>query len=303
MTLTALILISCSIFLHVGWNMISKATRPSMAFYTLMSATGATVCLPFFLMSEWRLNALPPQFFGLCAASIAFEIIYVFGLARAYKSNDISLVYPMIRALPVLLTAALTLLLGIGRPFGPAVFGGMVMIACGCMIMPFASFRRIDCSVWRSRMTVFILLGAAGTTGYTLCDSRAMGFIRESSSSGASDLIGTLGFLFMIELGLSLGSLLVVLSDRRERLLFSHMFGKTLYPSLAGCCSSGAYVLVLLAMGHVNNVSYIQAFRQLSLPVGFFFGVFLLREKGSPPKVCGMVLIVAGLLIVSLCGG
>ncbi len=300
MTFTAFVLLFCSVFLHAGWNLIAKSNRPSMAFYTLMSATGATVSLPFFLLSEWRLAALPPSFFGLCAASIGFEAIYVYGLARAYRSNDISLVYPVMRALPVLLTAALTLLFGIGRPFGPVVFGGMAMIACGCLVMPFPSLRRIDLSVWRNRVTIFILLGAAGTTGYTLCDSRAMGLIRESCASGTAGLTATLGFLFIIECGLCLSSFLVVLSDRRERALFSRMVGRTIYPVLAGCCSSCAYVLVLLAMGYVSNVSYIQAFRQLSLPVGFFFGVFVLREKGSFAKIFGLGLILAGLLVVSL---
>ena len=69
---------------------------------------------------------------------------------------------------------------------------------------------------------------------------------------------------------------------------------------MAGICCSGAYALILFAMQHVSNVSFIQAFRQLSLPLGFLVGVFFLHEKNSLTKTVGMILILTGLIIVSL---
>lgn len=53
-------------------------------------------------------------------------------------------------------------------------------------------------------------------------------------------------------------------------------------------------------MAYVTNVSYIQAFRQMSLPLGFFAGILILKESHSTPKVFGIVLIVLGLIMVSL---
>ena len=64
--------------------------------------------------------------------------------------------------------------------------------------------------------------------------------------------------------------------------------------------SSSAYALILLAMGFVTNVSYIQAFRQMSLPLGVLAGVFILKEPCSQAKLIGIILIVAGLIAVSL---
>ena len=89
--------------------------------------------------------------------------------------------------------------------------------------------------------------------------------------------------------------------NRKEReILKSLILSKNVYPYLAGICSSVAYALVLLAMGHVSNVSYLQAFRQMSLPVGFFAGLLILKEKGTAPKYIGMTLIFAGLVCVAL---
>jgi uncharacterized membrane protein len=57
---------------------------------------------------------------------------------------------------------------------------------------------------------------------------------------------------------------------------------------------------VLLAMGFVSNVSYLQAFRQISLPLGVLAGIFLLRERPGAPRMTGIVLVLAGLVLVAL---
>lgn len=53
-------------------------------------------------------------------------------------------------------------------------------------------------------------------------------------------------------------------------------------------------------MRFVSNVSYIQAFRQLSLPFGVLAGIFLLREPRYPVKLCGIGMVILGLVLVSL---
>ena len=47
-------------------------------------------------------------FFLFYLGSVASEVMYVAGLAYAYRRGDISLVYPLVRAIPVLLVAAVT---------------------------------------------------------------------------------------------------------------------------------------------------------------------------------------------------
>ena len=49
----------------------------------------------------------------------------------------------------------------------------------------------------------------------------------------------------------------------------------------------------------VDNVSYIQAFRQLSIPLGAAAGIVLLHEKITKPKLAGLILIVIGLILVA----
>ena len=120
MTLMAFVLIFFSVFLHAAWNTISKSVKPSMAFYSIMTITAALIWLPFLIFGKWDPFAMPLRFWMLIFFSVAGEVLYMLGLARAYSRSDISLVYPVARALPVLMVPAVTLLFGLGtkNPIG-----------------------------------------------------------------------------------------------------------------------------------------------------------------------------------------
>ena len=72
------------------------------------------------------------------------------------------------------------------------------------------------------------------------------------------------------------------------------------HPYFAGIGAALAYLLILIAMGFVTNVCFVQAFRQMSLPVGVLLGMFFLREKCSAAKLTGVGLIVCGLILTVL---
>ncbi len=298
MTPRALILVLFSVFLHVTWNFLSKSTRPSLAFYTLMSATSSCIYLPFFLLSDFRPAAMPPVFHVLLLGSIAAEVMYMVGLAYAYRKSDISLTYPLVRALPVLSVAAITVIFGIGETPGIKALLGMLVIALGCLFMPLKRFRDFHPRAYCNKVTLFVLLGAAGTTGYTLIDSSALAMLRDVFER--ESVMNVLAYLFMVEFGMFVLQACIVFSIAKERAEFKRLFLRSAYPCLAGACASSAYGLVLLAMRHVTNVSYVQAFRQLSLPLGFLAGVLILKESAAIPRLAGMLLILAGLAMAYL---
>ena len=103
-----------------------------------------------------------------------------------------------------------------------------------------------------------------------------------------------------MESGLTVVLGLFVLTQKQERAEFKRLFLKTPWPHITGVFSSSAYALILLAMPLVTNVSYIQAFRQMSLPLGVLAGVFILKEPCGKVKLFGIILIVIGLIAASL---
>ena len=297
MTPIAFILIFISVFLHAAWNFLSKKNNPSAAYYMIASATASLIWLGFFLCSPIRLADLPPRFWLMLAFSTAGEVMYSVGLAYGYRNGDISMVYPLGRALPVLLTAAVTSIFGLGKTPGMLPFAGMALIFTGCILMP---LKHIDELHWRTYCTpviFYVLLIAVGVTTYTIFDSEASRLLNQIP--GSTRMMKALFYLFFVEAAMSVALGGVVLANRHERAEFKRLFLKTSGPLVTGLFSSSAYGLVLLAMNFVTNVSYIQAFRQMSLPLGVLAGVFILHERCSRTKLLGISLVVTGLVMVS----
>jgi drug/metabolite transporter (DMT)-like permease len=69
--------------------------------------------------------------------------------------------------------------------------------------------------------------------------------------------------------------------------------------ALTGLIITATYGLVLVAMAYVSNVSYLMAFRQLSIPIGAGLGILVRKESASSPKLAGIALVVVGLILVS----
>ena len=80
-----------------------------------------------------------------------------------------------------------------------------------------------------------------------------------------------------------------ILAFRDRKLLIQGM--------LAGLFASFSYALVLCAMNYVTNVSYVQVFRQMGLPIGMVLGVLVLKERCTSNKVTGLIMILLGLAI------
>ena len=221
MTWTAFFLVFGASILHASWNFISKSKRPSAAFYMLASMTSVLLCFPMLLFSGLDAAALPWRFWLCFLASGMCECIYFLGLFRAYSRSDISMAYPLARALPVLMTAAVTLLFGLGRAPGAGALFGMLVISVGCLLLPLRSLREFRLKSYLSPAVAAILIAAAGTTGYTVFDSMAVPYLE--NQAGAA-LFQSGAYLFGIESMIVIGLGFYVRSRPRERVAFRQLF-------------------------------------------------------------------------------
>ncbi len=60
------------------------------------------------------------------------------------------------------------------------------------------------------------------------------------------------------------------------------------------------YSLVLVSVTFVKNVSYVLAFRQLSIPIGVILGMVLLKEPMYIPRIAGTAVLFIGLVLVTI---
>lgn len=300
MSLMAFFLVLGSVLLHATWNFISKRQTPEITFFMVFSfASLVLITFPLLLFSgiaPWRL----PLSLLFCALGGGLcGTFCIIGLSFAYRYADISLAYPLMRALPVLLTALITNIFGFGKPLTPVVSAGVVIIFTGCILMPFPSLRNFSFSAYTGKGMFGILLAAVSTTGYTIIDSYGVsGIMNFAPQVNRICTAGAYSCLrdFVIFFSLFVVSLLKY--GRKKHFSIAIFLQPQSY--LAGFFAGLAYILVLIAMDHVVNVSYIQAFRQLSLPIGLLLGIFILKERVTFQKIAGLVLILIGLLVVAL---
>lgn len=304
MTTTVFLLILASVLLHAGWHFLSKQQHGGMAFFLLISFGCFATTFPLTLFSGVDFTALPPVFWlyamlgGLCG------VICNSALSFGYRAADVSLVYPMARALPVLLTAAVTetayQLLGYGAPLSLSVMLSMVVVFAGCLIMPAKDFSHLTPRhLLKNKAMPWIILAALGTTGYTVFDKVGLDLLLKHGSA-RNIILGSCAYSSIREVFLFFFLFSAVLLIPHERAGLKKDLPKQWLGYVSGIFAAMAYVLVLIAMHMVENVSYIQAFRQISLPVGVFLGVFFLKEKAGLPKMIGLILIVSGLAATAL---
>ena len=299
MSATAILLITLSVFAHVGWNLLGKR-QPAVAFFFLATSASTLLLMPLLWYHRALLPWIPPAVWALVGATGLFQAIYFSGLAGAYRHGDMSLAYPLLRALPVLLITAISFLLGRGHQITPVGLIGILTVAVGCLILPLKSLRAIRLQDYLALCCLLALVAALGTTGYTLVDDEALRRLRQSLYWLPAPHITLLYIpLQTTSTALWLALFTRFLPSEQERLRQQWRQGRS-QAALTGLVITGAYGLVLASMAYVSNVSYVAAFRQMSIPLGALMGILLLKEPRYFPKLLGVGIVFAGLVLVAL---
>lgn len=295
MTFAAFILIVLSAMCHASWNLLAKKNHMSIPYYTLICSTGAFLWSHSILWTPVQVSALPMAFWGFIVCTVLSDLLYCTGLVASYKRMEMATAYPAMRALPIVLTALLTSLAGWGTPLSWMAKTGFAIVFFGSMLMPLNKFSDFKLSNYLNRNIFFIFLTACGTTGYTVFDSRAQAILTRTNPD-VSAITRSITYYTVRDFVLASALWLLVLLYRPCHKELATLWKERNYtPFLAGCFAGVTYILVLLAMTQVNNVSYVQVFRQLGLPIGMAAGVLILKERCTMTKAVGITLILLGL--------
>ena len=301
MTVTATILLIISAFTHAGWNFLSKKEHPTQAFYLVANTIGVICVLPFLFYYASFIPLVPPSVWVIVVLSGFFLAAYLEALAGAYRAGDISIAYPLARSLPVIFVFFLTLILVNGQPPGGWFFVGTILIVSGCIILPLKAFRDFHFSKYTNLCCMLAALAAVWVAGYTVADDMALRHLRELPGKPMSPLEGTLVYMVLEGISCSLWQGLFVAVSRRERQAMTEVLQSYKGPAaITGIGIFLTYGIVLVSMNYVSNISYVAAFRQLSIPIGAMFGMALLKESRYLPKIVGIAAIFVGLVLVGV---
>lgn len=296
MSTAALLLVLCSAAMHAGWNLLGKGREPSLAFFTLAVLGGGLVFSPLLLVQPGYLQ-LPLMFWLLLLVSGFFQAIYMAGLAWAYARGEVSVLYPLARALPVLMVPLTGLMMLQGTALLSHDWLALSLIALASLLLPFPRLRELRLSRYLTPALAFVLLAAVGTTGYTLIDKAAIDLMQQQL--GTPLMSG--GHYMVLQAFASLIWMLpvILLGRNEQQALRKLLAGPLLVYVGAGVLVLATYGLVLVAMAMTDEISYLVALRQASIPLGALGGILLLKESVTHLKVLALLLLTSGLVLIT----
>jgi drug/metabolite transporter (DMT)-like permease len=283
-------LVLASTVAHAYWNFLVRRSGGGQAFVGLSKVAEAVVFAPAFVV--WALPGLRGHLdaWPLVVVGALLTLANYVALARAYRSGELSVVYPVARGGTLLFLPPLGFL-----AFGERVSAvGWAAIACivagiGALQLPALSRAAVAALGPRLRdpAVAFALLAALATAGYTTWDKRAVRTLPAFA-------------YFYAYTALVAAAYAAYLWRRYPRAVLRAEWRAHRSPILqVAVCNTGAYLLVLLAL-RTGTSSYVIALRQLSIAIGALLGWRVLGEEFGPPRRLGVALLVLGCVLVAL---
>ena len=288
MSTASLLLILGSACLHVVQHVALKKARDRTAFVWWLWLWASVLFSPVLLLCWER---VPASAWAILVVSAAFEALYYLAISRAYRTGDLSLVYPLARGTAPLLVFVWTALLLRERPSAGGLTG-IALIAGGLAVinLPRPGAWR---EWWRSlgHAAPRWALGAGLCISfYTTLDKVAVGL--------TDALLYTYLAMTLTLLWLTPATLREVGWEGLRREWRSSRWSS----ALAGLSAMAAYGIVLTVMRRGEPASYVGAVREVSVVFGAAVGVVFLGEKGTLTRVLGSVLITGGVGAIAFLG-
>ena len=294
MNLLGIVLVAASCFGHAAYNFIAKQAIGRADFFWWMTlAMGVGFAIPG--VASLATFPLPTKALICAPVSGFFLGVYFTSLTMAYRHGDLSIVYPLARATPIFILACAGMLMGVH--YDRLGLVGLAIIIAGALILPLRAGDGLQ--RWLNRGNLWALLTGVATAGYSLFDRQAMTAVADVSGGPLGLGARTVGYLWLqFSIALAMMTPLLRWAGARPKRRTWRIHRRSV---VAVAVINGlSYGMVLVAM-QTNKVTYIIAFRQLSIVLTVLLGVsFLAERRGAAHRLLGACVITVGLVLVAL---
>jgi drug/metabolite transporter (DMT)-like permease len=283
--IAAFLLVLVAAVAHAAWNFLAKRASGCKLLIWFSSSAEALLFLPvavWVVASSWPNLSLKVAAF--LVATGVLHLLYTEALLRGYRSGDFSGVYPVARGTGPLLS----------------FFGAVLVLREHLSLLGLAGALLVTFGILFSSGGLFALRGKENRAGlawglatgciiacYTLVDGYSVKALLVSPF-----LVEYAGNLFR--------TIVLSLSAFRSRTLLATEFRLCAKEALGiALLTPAAYVLVLFAM-RIAPISRVAPVREMSMMIGAYLGVRLLKERYGLQRLAGSALIATGVVALAL---
>jgi len=255
-----------SAVLHASWNAGVKASpRPTEAMAAQM-LIGAVLVVPGLAWTGLPVAASWPWI----AASTLMNIVTVTALLRAYELGGFGVVYPVVRAVSVLLVVPLAALL-VGDRLGLGAIAGVGLIALSLGMLAYGAASGRDFGM---RSLAWTLVTGLATAAYIACDARG---VRAAGSAWAY------GFAVTITNAIAMGW-----RQRRVATPWRLIRGNAGVALPAAIAAVVSYLVILWVWTRAP-IATASALRDTSAVFAILIAVFWLKEPLTPSRLLAVL--------------
>lgn len=287
MTPLALALVILAAGAHVTWNYLAKSSRDPLVFTWSFTAVASVLYLPLALATALR-SPVPSEGWPFVAGTVALHVAYFYALSAAYRSGDLSLVYPVARGTGIALVPIVGVLV-LGERVSPVGVVGIAAIVLGVLGAHGADLLALGPGQALAKPGIRLaLLTGVTIAGYSAWDKAGVALVAPAL------------YNYFLFLGQAITFAPLVLL-RRRALLEADWRQRRLEIFAAALLSPLAYLLVLIAMT-ISPVSYVAPAREVAVVLGALVGVLVLKDPHPRSRVAGATLVTLGVAALALAG-
>lgn len=289
MEFLVILLIFASAIMHTYWNYALKKTinkgADEVSLYWLSIITGTLLySVAFiFLINHYNISGKGIFFAALFGF---FTALYIFVLSKAYKSDELSKIYPLTKTTPLF-----TLLIGVfylKEKISLIGLIGIILIIFGVYFINLKDFKFKNLiqplHSLKYKGPLLALLAAIISAVYGLF-----------SKLGVTEINPLIfiyfGYIFLI-------IFYIPLLYFKKQTILSQIKKFKISIIKIGIFDLVAYLLVIIALT-LSKLSYVFALRQMSILLSVFSGIYLLKEKYGKTKIIASIIIIMGIILLA----
>lgn len=291
MSLFALLLVLTAACCHATWNYHLKKANCGRALWWMVYILTSVITIPLLLLWDPQaLSRITPTGWFVILISAPIHVIYALVLQIGYRKADYSVVYPTARGTGPLITV-LAAVVFLGDTPNWMGWSGIFAILAGVVLLTMRTDQSTDLKRIHTGIFWGVMTGIC-IAGYSFCDAWAVQ--RDTGLTPCSFY-----FPSIVVRAIVMTPFMLAMNDWRDevrRIWENPVSRKALWIVTAG--SPGGYILVLCAMT-MAPLAYVAPTREVGMMIGVIVGAILLKEHLTFAKIAGLVLMVAGVLLIA----